>query len=115
MVLRAKRAGLKTKERKIQLLIKRYAGKFNIKVHRTSINSNHIHLLIVTSRRANFQNYLRSITGLIARLMGAGKLWEHLAFSRVANWGKEYKVLISYILKNQLEALGVISYVPRTG
>lgn len=115
VVLRAKRAGLKTKERKIQLILKKYADRFNIKLYRSSINSNHIHLLLVTSRRLCFQHFLRSVTGLIARLMGNGKLWENLAFSRIANWGKEFRILVEYIHKNRLEALGLISYVPRTG
>jgi REP element-mobilizing transposase RayT len=115
VVLRAKRSGLKTKERRIQKIIEKFERKFSLKVYRTSINSNHIHLLVVVKRRRDFQNFLRSITGLIARVMGTGKLWEYLAFSRVANWGKEYQVLVKYIHKNQLEALGMISYTPRTG
>ena len=115
VVLRAKRSGLKTKERKILKTIKFYENRFAQRVYRVSINSNHIHLLLVTRRRKDFQNFLRSITGLIARIMGSGKLWELLAFSRVANWGKEYQVLVGYIIKNQLEALGMISYSPRTG
>jgi hypothetical protein len=115
VVLRANRSGLKIKERKIQNIIKNYEMRFSVRVYRTSINSNHIHLLLVAKRRIDFQNFLRSITGLIARLMGTGKLWEFLAFSRVANWGKEYQVLVGYMIKNQLEALGMIRYKPRTG
>jgi REP element-mobilizing transposase RayT len=115
VVLRAKRSGLKTKERSIQKILKKYADKFNIKIYQTSINSNHIHLVIVTTRRTSFQNFLRSITGLIARHMGIGKFWAVIAFTRIANWGKEYKILVGYILKNQMEALGLVSYTPRTG
>ncbi|MGE3611646.1 MAG: hypothetical protein AB7I27_18800, partial [Bacteriovoracaceae bacterium] len=36
VVLRAKRSTLKTKERKIQNLLKKYAERFNIKIHRVS-------------------------------------------------------------------------------
>jgi REP element-mobilizing transposase RayT len=115
IVLRAKRSGLKAKERSIQKILKTYADKFNIKIYQASINSNHIHLVVVTTRRVSFQNYLRSITGLIARHMGIGKLWAVIAFSRIANWGKEYKILVGYIHKNQMEALGLIRYTPRTG
>ena len=114
IVLRAKRSGLTTKERKITNLLKQYAKRFNIKLYRHSVNSNHIHLLLITPRRKNFQDYLRSITGIIAKLMG-GKLWANLAFSRLANWGREFKTLVDYVIKNQLEAHGLISYTPRSG
>ncbi|MGE3610829.1 MAG: transposase [Bacteriovoracaceae bacterium] len=115
IVLRAKRSTLKTKERKIQNLLKKYAERFNIKIYRVSVNSNHLHLLIVVKRRMHFQHFLRSITGLIARLMGAGKLWEYLAFSRVSDWGKQYRILMQYIQKNVLEASGFISFYLRSG
>jgi REP element-mobilizing transposase RayT len=114
VVLRAKRSGLIAKERKIRQIIIRYGVRFGVKIYRSSVNSNHIHLLIVTPHRKNFQGFLRSITGMIAKLMG-GKLWANLAFSRVASWGKEFSVLVSYILKNKLEASGSISYTPRSG
>ena len=113
IVLRAKRSGLKTKERKIEGIIKKYADKFNIKIYQKSINSNHIHIIISAHKRVNFQNFLRSITGLIARIMKTGKLWLNLAFTRVASWGKEYKILAKYVIQNQKEALGLISYQPR--
>lgn len=114
VVLRAKRSGLGIKQRKIEGMLQKYAEQFKIKLYRKSVNSNHIHLLIVVKRRKSFQDYLRSVTGVIAKLMG-GKLWANLAFSRVANWGNEFRVLVNYVLKNQLEAHGLISYAPRTG
>ncbi len=113
VVLRANKSTLKTRERKIRELLKRYGEKFNIRIYRSSINSNHIHLLLVSTRRLNFQHFLRSITGLIARLMGKGKLWEYLAFSRVADWGKQYRTLVKHIQMNVLEASGIVSYKPR--
>lgn len=109
LVLRAKRSGLKTKEKKIRALIKKYGDQFDVKVYQVSVNSNHLHLALSTKHRLTFQNFLRSITGLIARLMG-GKLWMNLAFTRVASWGRGYQTLLSYIRQNQLESAGVISY-----
>ncbi|MGE3608672.1 MAG: transposase [Bacteriovoracaceae bacterium] len=99
----------------MQNLLKKYAERFNIKIYRVSVNSNHLHLLIVVKRRVHIKHFLRSVTGLIARLMGAGKLWEYLAFSRVSDWGKQYRILMKYIQKNVLEASGIITYEPRSG
>jgi hypothetical protein len=39
----------------------------------------------------------------------------HPPFSRIIEWGRAYKGALNYILKNQLEAAGVISYTPRVG
>lgn len=114
LVLRARRSGLISRERMIRQIMNRYSIKFGVKIYRSSVNSNHLHLLVVTPNRKSFQSFLRSITGLIAKLMG-GKLWANLAFTRVANWGKEFKVLVQYVLKNNQEASGEVRYTPRTG
>lgn len=115
LVLRAKRFGLKMKERKIREIIKKYGDKFEVKVYQIAVNSNHLHLALSTSERLNFQSFLRAISGVIAKLMGKGKLWPCLAFTRISHWGRDCKILLSYIRQNQLESIGMIRYKPRTG
>ena len=41
------------------------------------------------------------------------KFWSELIYSRVVSWGREFKSVAKYILKNTLEALYIISYTPR--
>jgi REP element-mobilizing transposase RayT len=41
------------------------------------------------------------------------KFWALLIYSRVVTWGREYKTVTNYILKNILEALNLIAYTPR--
>ena len=93
LVLRANRSGLKRRERSILKIMKTYAERFQIKLYKQSVNSNHLHLIVTVARREDFQNYLRSITGLIAKLMGEGKLWMCLAFTRVGDWGRQYQAM----------------------
>ena len=41
------------------------------------------------------------------------KFWALLTYTRVLSWGREFKTVCSYILKNTLEALLIIAYRPR--
>jgi len=41
------------------------------------------------------------------------KFWQLLIYSRIVSWGKEFKTVTQYILRNTLEALNIIAYQPR--
>lgn len=71
---------------------------------------NHIHFQIRISDRKNFQNFLRSITSLIARHvtgarrgMSFGKFWQALAFTRVLATSFEVWGLRDYLTGNRVE------------
>jgi REP element-mobilizing transposase RayT len=116
--------------------IRIFAKRFGVKIYRYSINSNHIHIALRSQTRKGFQNYLRATAGVIGlkvldsvkrrrisqRLAidmawpnsrGKRKFWDLLAFSRIVEWGGAYKILLNYVLQNQLEAEGTIAYRPR--
>ena len=47
---------------------------------------------------------------------GAGKalgFWQFRPFSRVVNWGNDYKGCLNYLKQNTLEAIGFVKYVAR--
>ena len=105
---------------KIGHLISRYSTRFNVKVYRYSVNSNHLHLVVRAKTRKSFQDFLRSLSGVIGRFMLAaekgapkGKFWDSLAFTRISEWGKAFRTLNDYVIQNVLEAAGVIAYKPR--
>jgi hypothetical protein len=67
-------------------------------------------------RRGHFQNFLRTLTALIARAVtGAkkgypkGKFWSSLAYSRTVTWGREFKRVALYLDRNELETLGLLT------
>jgi REP element-mobilizing transposase RayT len=98
----------------IDRIIKNHARRWGLRLYRYENVGNHIHLLVKTSHRAYLKGFLRSITGLIARHMmgaerGSGKaikFWCARPFSRIVTWGRDYKSVLSYFEKNQLQALG---------
>ncbi len=105
----------------VEAIIKGKADAFGVRLHKIAIASNHIHLLISFKSRKKYFNWIRRLTGLIARLMlGAEKgkpsqksFWTHRPFTRVVFWGRDYRGVCSYVQRNILEAIGFIDYIPR--
>jgi REP element-mobilizing transposase RayT len=114
----------------VQSLIWKYAAKNQIKIHRFANAGNHLHLLIQAKTKAGFRAFLRTISGLIARLITGAvkgrpaantlqgnvatqaarfqtKFWDHLAFTRVVSWGKDFKKTCDYVIQNVMEACGL--------
>lgn len=118
----------------IMALVYRHAELCDVKIYKYSNNGNHLHLAIKARDKKLFQKFLRVITGLIARhvlkaergaereveanadggqVRGERKFWDALAFTRIADWGKSFDKLSTYVWQNILEAAGVIRYQPR--
>lgn len=103
-------------------IISKYARNFAVKVEQVSVQKDHIHLLIRTSRRKHYQHFFRVVAGQIAQrfeqagLLAVGrvtdtpKLWKYRPFSRVVKGWKSYKVVRDYIQLNEKEALGIVEY-----
>jgi REP element-mobilizing transposase RayT len=98
----------------VQSLIWKYAAKNQIKIYRFANAGNHLHLLIQAKTKVGFRRFLRTISGLIARAVtGAtkanaqGKFWDHLAFTRVVSWGKDFKNACDYVIQNVMESCGL--------
>jgi putative transposase len=51
----------------IHKVLKQYAKRFLIKIEQVSIQGDHIHLLIRTSKRSQFQSFFRVLSGQIAQ------------------------------------------------
>lgn len=105
----------------IEKIIYRFANKFAVKIYRYANSGNHLHLLIRPYNRYAYRNYIKTITGLIARITlsverGKSKgikFWSVKPFSRIVLFGRDYKGLCAYILQNTLESLGVVPYKKR--
>ncbi len=73
LVLKARkekiRPGFRTYKRfaLIHFILRKYAAHFFVKIEQVSIQGDHIHLLIRTTRRSNFQNFFRVFAGQIAQ------------------------------------------------
>ena len=114
--------------RRVHSIVATQAKAFGVKVYRFANASNHLHMIVLPISRKAFQGFVRAISGLIARVIlgaerGSPKLeagegrswsfWDKRPFTRVVEWGRDFRTTTSYLLQNSLEALGFIPYQPR--
>ena len=103
-------------------LLGRLSRRYAVRVYRFSNNGNHCHLLVQARSRTGLQAFLRVFAGQIAqKITGARKgaalgrrFWGETVFSRVVEWGRAFRTVLAYVRQNQLEALGLVPYRPRT-
>ncbi len=94
----------------IDQLVRTKAKKFGVEIKDLVNMGNHIHFEIRIINRRSFQNFLRSITSLIARhVTGArkgvkfGKFWGALAYTRVLTSYLEITQLEKYFMANRVQ------------
>ena len=105
----------------IKEFVYRLGEESGVKVYRFANGGNHLHLLVLPNSREAFNAYVRALSGLIARVtLGAErgkamrlKFWDARPFTRIIEWGREFKTVCGYVLQNTLEAIGFIPYQPR--
>ena len=108
----------------IRKTFEKHAKDCGVKIYSYSNNGNHLHLVIKLHSIALYRNFIRSVTGIIARIVlkaekASGKLkptekfWQARPFTRVALWGKDYARLAKYLLLNNLEAIGFVPHQSR--
>lgn len=97
----------------IHLLLLETAERFGIKVFRYENVGSHLHLVIQGRKREAIRAFLRVFPQKIMfQVTGArkgsprGRFFDTIAYSRVVNWGREFDVLMNYLWKNAMEALG---------
>ena len=98
---------------KITSMVYVYASRFRVHVYRFANVGNHLHLLVKANDRQDLADYLRVLAGRVAiTVSGArkhvkriGKFWDHLCWSRLVKWGKEFHIVQRYVFANELEAI----------
>lgn len=125
LVMRASLAkgerSLLKRELVIQKIISSQAKTFGIKVYRQANGGNHLHLIVLPRSREAFNGFIRAISGLVARVVlkvekgnpKGIKFWDKRPFTRIVEWGREFRTVSRYLLQNTLEAWGFIPYQPR--
>ena len=96
----------------INKIIEKFAFRFAVKIYENSVNANHLHLVISFKHRVLYQYFVSALSGQIAQSLKVK--WEHRPFTRIIEWGKDFKMACTYVIKNQKEAWGLISYQPRS-
>ena len=96
----------------ITCVLYKFGRRFEVKVFDIDVSGDHAHLLIKIKHRRDYYAFVRAVTGVVAKALGAG-LWKEIPFTRVANWGDDFKELKAYLKKNREEASGLRAYEPR--
>jgi REP element-mobilizing transposase RayT len=109
------------RSQEIEKLVRSLAKAKGVKLYRFANSGNHLHFLMLPSSRRAFQAYIRAISGVIARMSlgverGRAKgirFWDARPFTRIVEWGREFKTVSAYVIQNTLEAIGFIPYQTR--
>lgn len=90
------------------------AEKFSIKILGYENVGNHLHLIIQGKSRRQIRAFLRVFPQKVMFLVtGAkkgnakGRFFDEIIYSRIVEWGKDYRNLVSYFGKNAIKALGL--------
>lgn len=108
-------------------LMDRLKARWNVRVYRYANVGNHLHLLIRAKSRSQWQGFIRELAGGIAMIVtGARKghalarsgsphlpesarrgFWDHLVYTRIVAWRRDFDQVADYVCKNLWEAAGV--------
>ena len=104
----------------IHRITEKLAKRWGVRLYRYANVGNHIHLLIKVPSRAVWQRFLRELTGAVAIIVTGAKkgasltknesgrgFWDHLAFTRIVYFGRDFQNMGRYLIKNLFEAAGV--------
>lgn len=102
------------REREVQAEVYEAAERFKVKIRRYANVGNHLHIVVQAKRRWQIQSFLRVLPQSVMFLItGArkgnpiGKFWTQLVWSRIVEWGRDWRNVCRYIDKNLWEAAGV--------
>jgi len=110
----------------IRDLVHRLKKRWNVSVYRYANVGNHLHLLIHVRSRENWKGFIRELSGGIAIIVTGAKkgtplvrsqtsaeqapsrgFWDHLVFTRIVSFGRDFKQVAQYVLTNLWEGVGV--------
>lgn len=100
----------------IEIVLFKYAKKWNIKIYDYAICSNHIHMVLKARNVVELKSFLRVFSGQTAfqiqktASFRIQNFWSHRPYSKVLSWGQQLERTLNYVLRNRLEAQGWIHY-----
>ncbi|MCM2277259.1 MAG: transposase [Oligoflexia bacterium] len=106
----------------VRALVWRLKERWGVRVYQYANAGNHLHLLVRARSRASWQGFIRELAGGVAMIVtgakkgnplnpgkaaGARGFWDHLVFTRIVSFGRDFRNVAAYVLKNLWEASGV--------
>ncbi len=125
---------------RIRALIRKQAQINGVKLYGVANKGNHFHLLILPRSRKAYLNFVRAISGLIARVVSGQergkakinnstsskaadlgqrtaafspkKFWDQRPFSRIIEWGRNFRIAKITLERGTIESIGFGNLVP---
>ena len=98
----------------LEKMIYSHASRYKIKIHRISLNWSHIHMIFMIPSRKSYNAFIRTLTAAMVRAISkyAGKtlkgIFDLRPYTRILEWGRDYRNVMNYHDLNDLEARGYI-------
>lgn len=113
LVLKSKKTIVLFKHQKtLRLVLLKQAKTFGVKIYSETVQNDHWHLFIKITHRRLYRGFIRSVTGIIARMLGKG-IWDLAPYSRIVHWGIDFSNVKDYLLLNYCEGNGIVPYTLR--
>jgi REP element-mobilizing transposase RayT len=86
------------------------ADKYNVKVYQLVFNHSHLHAAILIPNRESYVSFIRELTSKLVSYFSKTtklrfkKIFLNRPFTRIVDWGKGFKKLINYLVKNEIES-----------
>lgn len=103
--------------RTVDRISQRIGARCGVRIHDLAIAGNHLHFIIQPSSRKNYRQFIRGVSGVLARLMlrdgrlaslcAHRRFWEARPFTRIVRWGRDFNTVVNYLMKNRLDLIGM--------
>ncbi len=86
------------------------ADKYNIKIYQLVFNHSHLHAAILIPDRESYVSFIRELTSKLVSYFSKStrvcfkKIFLNRPFTRIVEWGKGFKKLMNYLVKNEKES-----------
>jgi REP element-mobilizing transposase RayT len=111
----------------IEKFVQKTAKRWGVRLYRYANVGNHLHLLIQVPTREAWKRFSKELSGGIAQIVTQAQkgsalirskdsatpesakrgFWDHLIYTRIVNFGRDFNGVCRYIIKNLFEAMGV--------
>jgi REP element-mobilizing transposase RayT len=95
------------------------ADKYNIKIYQLVFNHSHLHAAILIPDRESYVSFIRELTSKLVSYFSRTtkiqfkKIFLNRPFTRIVEWGKGFRKLMNYLVKNEKES-GVKQLISKT-
>jgi REP element-mobilizing transposase RayT len=92
-------------------ILQSFAKHFNIRIYKQGLARDHIHFVLKFDSRDDYAGFVRAVSGVLSKSFKFK--WLFRPFTRVLEWGRDFKKACKYVFQNELEGLGIIPYQER--